>query len=403
METIMILGAGIYQVPLIRRAKARGFRTAVVSIRGDYPGFALADRPLYIDTTDREEVLAAARRENICAVATTGTDVAVPALGLVCDALGLPGVSLEAALKATDKIRMKEAFRAGGVQTSAFRAVSGPEEALAAAEEIGYPVMIKIPDRSGSRGITKAETPEALREAWDFAREATEAPRLLTEGFVDGREFGVDALIQHGRFRGIFPHEKLVYRSARTGIPAGHLCPDGFSDSVREKIGDQMRKIQAALGLDDCAVNVDAILTPEGNVSIIEAAARCGGTGIPEALGGALGTDYYDRILDLALGVEIPELAWKSGCAAASRLLWSQRSGRLAAVEYRAEGTKIRNGDFRGKTTEVSLDVRPGARVTAFANGTHRIGQAVFRGETREAVRRMVDEFTAGCSVETAE
>ena len=61
------------------------------------------------------------------------------------------------------------------------------------------------------------------------------------------------------------------------------------------------------------------------------------------------------------------------------------------------------NGDFRGKTTEVSLDVRPGARVTAFANGTHRIGQAVFRGETREEVCRMVDEFTDSCSVETAE
>ena len=40
----MILGAGIYQVPLIRAAKEMGFFVIVVSIKGDYPGFALADK-----------------------------------------------------------------------------------------------------------------------------------------------------------------------------------------------------------------------------------------------------------------------------------------------------------------------------------------------------------------------
>ena len=36
----MILGAGIYQVPLIRTARRMGLYTIVVSIPGDYPGFA---------------------------------------------------------------------------------------------------------------------------------------------------------------------------------------------------------------------------------------------------------------------------------------------------------------------------------------------------------------------------
>ena len=40
----MILGAGIYQVPLIRTARRMGLYTIVVSIPGDYPGFALADK-----------------------------------------------------------------------------------------------------------------------------------------------------------------------------------------------------------------------------------------------------------------------------------------------------------------------------------------------------------------------
>ena len=47
MKKIMILGAGIYQVPLIKTAKRMGLYTIVVSIPGNYPGFALADKVYY--------------------------------------------------------------------------------------------------------------------------------------------------------------------------------------------------------------------------------------------------------------------------------------------------------------------------------------------------------------------
>ena len=47
MTKIMILGAGIYQVPLIETAKKMGLYTIVVSIPGNYPGFALADKVYY--------------------------------------------------------------------------------------------------------------------------------------------------------------------------------------------------------------------------------------------------------------------------------------------------------------------------------------------------------------------
>ena len=53
MKKILILGASIYQVPLIQTAKRFGFYTIVASIQGDYPGFALADKIYYINTACR--------------------------------------------------------------------------------------------------------------------------------------------------------------------------------------------------------------------------------------------------------------------------------------------------------------------------------------------------------------
>ena len=103
----MILGAGIYQVPLIKAAQDMELYTIVASIPGEYPGFALADQVCTINTTDQQEILKVCLRENIQAICTTGTDVAVSTIGYVCQHMGLPGISLSAAQNVTDKAQMK--------------------------------------------------------------------------------------------------------------------------------------------------------------------------------------------------------------------------------------------------------------------------------------------------------
>ena len=66
----MIMGAGIYQVPLIKTAKRMGVHTIVVSIPGDYPGFALADEVCYENTVDYEAVLGVAREKHVDGIVT---------------------------------------------------------------------------------------------------------------------------------------------------------------------------------------------------------------------------------------------------------------------------------------------------------------------------------------------
>ena len=70
MKKLMIMGAGIYQVPLIKTAKEMGIHTIAVSIPGNYPGFAWADEVLHINTVDSEAVLAAAKERGIDGICT---------------------------------------------------------------------------------------------------------------------------------------------------------------------------------------------------------------------------------------------------------------------------------------------------------------------------------------------
>ena len=93
-KTILILGAGVYQVPAIEKAKQLGFKTIVLSYDVEnYPGSTIADIALDIDTKDITNVVKVAKEYGVQGVFTTGTDVALPALGKVNDELGLIGPS----------------------------------------------------------------------------------------------------------------------------------------------------------------------------------------------------------------------------------------------------------------------------------------------------------------------
>lgn len=301
MKKIMILGAGIYQVPLIRAAKEMGFFVIVVSIKGDYPGFALADKIYYINTTDREAVLKAAVSEKIDGICTTGTDVAVSSIGYVCEHMELSGISEKAAELVTDKAKMKEAFQKGRVSSARFRKVFSCEEAKKAAEELDFPVIIKCVDSSGSRGITLVKQAEEVSKAAEQAFSCSRKEYILVEEFLSGIEIGVDGVVRDGQIVFLAPHDKFVYKSEKITIPAGHSFPYSGGKEAEKEICHQMELAAKSLGLRNCFFNADVFVNAE-KVSVIEMGGRTGATCIPELISMYYGFDFYKKILESAMG-----------------------------------------------------------------------------------------------------
>ena len=263
----MILGAGIYQVPLIRTARRMGLYTIVVSIPGDYPGFALADKIYELNTRDKEAILAAAEKEQIDGICTSGTDVAVSTIGYVCEKMHLSGIPYEAAEILTDKAKMKDAFRQGGVSAADGMRVRSAEEAQKAAEQLGYPVVVKRVDSSGSRGITVVEHSGQIEEAYENARNGSARDYVLVEKFLRGTEIGVDGFVQNHKLVFLAPHTKFVYRGAHTTVPVGHAFPYGCSGALREEIGEETDFQQT----ESCPCMAKLLLSPvSGTITQID-------------------------------------------------------------------------------------------------------------------------------------
>ena len=373
MKKIMILGAGTYQVPLIRTARRMGLYTIVVSIPGDYQGFTLADKICELDTRDRDGVLEAAREEQIDGICTSGTDVAVSTIGYVCEKMGLSGIPREAAAILTDKALMKEAFLKGGVSASTGMRAYSLTEARAEAERIGYPVVVKRVDSSGSRGITVVEHPERLEEAYYRAAKRSARDYVLVEGFIKGTEIGVDGFVQEGQLVFLAPHTKFVYMGKNTTIPVGHAFPYTCSREVYDEIGRQMQLAVTASGADQCSVNADVFV--DGNkVSIIEMGGRTGATCIPELISIYYGFDFYEKMIRSALG-EQAEFDYTGRQPCMAKLILSPVEGRISHINI--EG--LRRLEEQGVT--VSLDFPVGHKVFAMEDGTDRIGHVIARTE----------------------
>ena len=384
---VLLLGAGIYQVPLIDRIQSRGLNAAVASIPGEYPGIAKCDAFYPVDTTNAKAVLELAMHLNPVAIVTAGTDVALPALATVCDMLNLPGPTQEMVQSASNKLQMKECLARGNARTSAFWRVSTIEEANDALSVLGFPAVFKCVDKSGSRGISivrqESDVPRALQEALDVS----DCDYIVVEQYVYGHEIGVDGFVDsNGSVAFLQVHDKVVWNNGYTDVPIGHKINEGFTHwcATYTDVEEVAKAAIRSIGAKSAFFNMDVMIDPDGRAWIIEVGLRTGATCIPEIISVYYGFDYYDAVLDFSLGDE-PVF----GCdpvvgAAEGRLLFSSAPAILVSQPI-----------LKRDNISISIDTPVGCRWPAFQTGNQRRGQYIGFGADSVLLSLQMEEVKA--------
>ncbi|HWJ10922.1 MAG TPA: carboxyl transferase domain-containing protein, partial [Nocardioides sp.] len=153
---------------------------------------AAADRP-YLDLAVLEQALV--RTGADAAWVGWGFVAEDPAFAELCDRLGVTfiGPSAEAMRKLGDKIGSKLIAEEVGVPVAPWSrgGVDTLEEALASAEQIGYPLMLKATAGGGGRGIRKVTSGAELADAYQRTRD--EAERAFGSGVVFLEKLVTDA------------------------------------------------------------------------------------------------------------------------------------------------------------------------------------------------------------------
>ena len=195
----------------------------------------LADIPLPIDVLDITSVkLRLQKNIPVIGALTMQSDIGIPAVGAVIDSLKLRGSGIKVANRCSNKIDMRKVFKKSGIPQPLFKEVKNLEEAKDAAEQIGYPCVIKAPDSSASRGIvrvnSKKEVSKAFMEASLFSRSSS----LLVEEFIEGLEFGAQAFSVDGKRNLVLIHNDQMTAPPYM-IPLGHSFPSNLPKNSLNK------------------------------------------------------------------------------------------------------------------------------------------------------------------------
>jgi biotin carboxylase len=360
----------------------------------------------------RYRVVGSAKIDDLIAAATawhaeqhfdgvlTFSESSVMTVALLAEALGLPGVGLEAARNSRNKLCMRQAHERGGVPHPAFRFVTDLPAALGAAGEFGYPVVLKPTMGTASNFVFRIDDAEQLRLRYQDATEGIErmlayvmeaegidiGPHgLLVESFLDGHEHLFEAVVWDGEvFLG-----SIVDRATIEGATFDddvHVAPTSLTDAQLEEIRQIISDAARAHGLRRSVMHAE-IRFHQGRPYLVEIAIRPGGGGLDLVARTTAGYCPIRATMDVARGVR-PAISHyqPTGVYMMGTCLICE----AGELEYVRVPTVVRESE---RTLLARITARPGATIRRPPEGNNILGFLIVTGRSHAETKQTMEDF----------
>jgi biotin carboxylase len=395
IKTVAFVEPSFYGVSFARVAFEQGHKVISIVSSTDNPrkyGYEGIYHDLIVaDIRDEESLYQAIMQSpyaNQLDALIPATDYASHLTAKVGERLGLRGVPYEAALRSRNKDLARLAYAEHDVPSAKFKKVRTYEEAAAAAEEIGYPVVLKPTNCASSQNVffinDEGHLQEAMETILDFKityMDFKVREDYLIEEYLDGPEFSVELFVREGE--AIF---SAVTEKITTPLPyfveISHTLPSpSYTEHEREIVRTAVDAL-GAIGITDGPSHVEVKLTSHGP-RIIEVNGRPGGDNISsDLLVQAFGVDIFEATVNYYLDNPI-DISMKHHRAASIAYLTADQDG----IYERIEGLeKIEQHD---NVIRSQFSVAPGDGVTVAKSSDDRLGYIITVGETPQEAKEL--------------
>ena len=414
-KRILIANRGEIACRIIKTVRRMGIATVAVYSDADRDALhvemadeaiAIGPPPAAQSYLDIEKIVAAAK--------TSGAEAIHPGYGFLSEreafaaALAKAGIvfigpNAKAIAAMGDKIESKKAAARAKVSTvpGHLGVIENEERAVAIAEEIGYPVMIKASAGGGGKGMRiahgKAEVKENFARARSEAKSSFGDDRVFIEKFItDPRHVEIQVLgDKHGNVIHLGERECSIQRRNQKVIeesPSPLL-----DDKTRKQMGDQAVALAKAVGYDS-AGTVEFVAGQDKSFYFLEMNTRLQVEHPVTEL--VIGIDLVEQMIKIAAGVPLKlkqSDVKMSGWAVESRIYaedpyrnFAPSIGRL--VRYRPPAEEVRDGI----TIRNDTGVTEGGEISLYYDPmiAKLITHAKTRSQAIDAQAEALDAFT---------
>jgi biotin carboxylase len=298
MKKIAIIGASYLQLPLVLKAKEMEIETHCFAWEEGAVCRDFCDFFYPISILDKEKILVTCKKIKIDGITSIASDAAVPTICFVAENLGLISNEYIDAVVTTNKYEMRKRFELNSVNSPRFIFA----DKNITIDSLNYPLIVKPTDRSGSRGVTRVENIEQLKDALIIAQNESFRNQAIIEEFIHGVEASVESISWNGEHYILAITDKVT-----TGNPhfveLEHHQPSLLSSNIQKIIKEETYKALTALNIKYGASHSEFKITEDGKVYVIEVGARMGGDFIGSDLVQlSTGFDFVKAVIEIALG-----------------------------------------------------------------------------------------------------
>lgn len=300
-ETLLIVGAGHEQTPIIKKSMSRGIK--VIAVDGDLfaPGLKMASEHRVVSTRDQKGVLKVAEEFSIDGVTYMIAESPLKTIQYISKKLGLNSPSEKSIDASVSKSVMREIFQSAGIVNPKFKYVKKLSDAEKACQYVGFPLVVKPADSSGQLGLSLVQDPEKFLHAFETALGFSNQGVVIIEEWLEGPELNAVGVVLNGNIQSLVISDRETHPTQAFGVVQRHVFPANLTKKDFKNVEKLCTDVTGALEIENGIIFPQIILTKDGPV-MVEFGERIPGGIMKELFEYATGYDLIDLQIDIALG-----------------------------------------------------------------------------------------------------
>ncbi len=389
MKKLLLLGGSRYLLPVIEAAKKLGYYTITCDYLPDNIAHKYSDEYCNVSIIDKEAVLAKARELEVDGVMSFACDPGVVTAAYVAEKMGLPSCgSYESVSILQNKGRFRQFLTDNDFTVPVAKGYTSIDEAIADKDIFNWPVIVKPTDSAGSKGVTRVDDPEKLRESIEYALSFSHCSEFIIEDFIEKKGFSsdTDSFSVNGELKFVsFSSQRFDEKASNPYTPAAYSWPSSISAENQELLRGEIQRLLTLLDMKTSIYNIEVRESTNGKAYIMELSPRGGGNRLAEMLRYATGVDLVTNAVRAAVGDEVIGVEQRDydGCWA-EVILHSSVAGVFDSLWIADE--------IKDNVIERDLWIEPGVAVGDFSAANEAIGTLVLRFDTAERLEEVMSD-----------
>lgn len=392
-KKLMLLGGIRYLLPAIEIAHKKNIYVITVDYLPDNIAHKYSDEYHNVSILDKEAILALAKDLQIDGILSFAVDPGVVTAAYVAEQMGLPfSCSYQSARILQNKDLFRDFLADNTFNVPHAKGYTKIEDALADIDYYNWPVIVKPVDSAGSKGVSRVDNSDDLKNAIVYALSESHNGHFIIEDFLEkeglssgSESFFVDGkLLYNGFYDQYFDNEAI-----NPYTPSAECWPSDKPEEVLNEVRTELQRLGDLLHIDTGLFNVEWRVCKDGKVYLMEVSPRAGGNRLAEMLNYAADVDIIEAEVMKAVGepvLGIHEPNYKGSFAI--YVLHSEVAGTFEGIEI--------DPDFDSKhAIEKEIRVPKGIHIEAFTGANQALGTLFLKfidnNEMHQMLPRMSD------------